>query len=209
MYPSRKVYSPQDFEIFLKQFVRVFQLFFVSIFNKNFYFCGLIYFIVITLLHICVMFHTLNYIQIMDNIKYKGSLLMYYVSLVSIAGNFITHITANLEAFFAKNDEEKIYKKLRDINEIFATKLNYTMDLDMIQRKYIRNTVGYFVFSAILSFALSFFSLPKDGSIFLFLLCRIMSVAMIRVRRCQIAFHINFLTIILRDLQILLKKHLP
>lgn len=146
------------------------------------------------------------HIQIMDNIKYTGSPIMYYVSLLSIAGNFLTHLMANLEAFFTRSDEEKIYRRLREINEIFAIKLNYTIDYNAIRRKFVRQTVVYFAFSAALSLALSFFSLPRNGSVAQFLLTRIMSVLMIRARRCQIAFHINALTNILWDLQVLLKR---
>lgn len=210
MYRSRRAYNPSDFDGFWKPIVRVFQVFCVShysIFNTNIHFYGLIYFIAYTLLHIWVMVHTLSHIQIHDtNVKYTGSPLMGYVGLISISGNFITHICANLEAFFTRNDEKDIYRKLREINEIFGTKLNYVVDYHAIRCKYLRTTVIFFIFSASLSFGLSFFSLLNYDNASLFLSSRVASVIMVRVRRCQIAFHINSLTHILWDLQILLKR---
>lgn len=65
----------------------------------------------------------------------------------------------------------------------------------------------FFIFSSIMSFSYSFFSLPtNEFDMFVYLLNRILSITIIRVRRCQISFHINALSHILLDLQVLLKR---
>lgn len=124
---------------------------------------------------------------------------------MSIVANFATHVFANLEVFLSKKDEKEIYQRLREINEIFASKLNYVTDFSIIRHKFVRRTITYFILAGALSFGYSFFSLPKDGSALYFLFCRFVAVVIIRVRRCQIAFHINNLSNILLDLKILLK----
>lgn len=207
MYQSRR-YNPLAFDRFWRPFVRIFQAFAVShysIFHKNIHIGHMIYFFTISLIHTRVMLHTLRHIQSVDNINYGGSPIMYYVSLISIIGNFVAHMVSNLEPLVSRKDEEEIYQKLREIDEILATKLNCFTDFNALRRKYIKHTVLYFVLTGLLSFGLSYFSMPKNG-IFPYLLNRLVSATVIRVRRCQIAFHINALTNILTNLQHLLKR---
>lgn len=212
MYPSGKPYDSQAVDLFWKPFVRVFQVFCVShysLFRSNVHNGHLAYFIGFSCFHILIMTYTLKHgphLHIIEDEKYKECPLMYYVSLMSIVANFATHTVANLETILSRKDEQQIYRRLREINEIFATKLNYVCDFTAIRQKFIRHTITYFILAGALSFGYSFFSLPKDGTSFHFLFCRFVAVVIIRVRRCQLAFHVNSLSNILMDLQILLKK---
>lgn len=210
MYPSRRAYNPFSFKKFWKPFVRVFQIFCVShysIYRSNYKISSLLYFIVFCTIHISVLLYALKDVHYLGNSNHKKSPLMYYVSFLSITNDLIEHLVAHFEAFFVKKEEEEIYRRLNIINDIFATKLNYVTDFNEVRRKRIRDTVAFFVISGIFATGLSFFSLPNDGyKMCLFLLSRIISVTIIRVRRCQVALIINYMSSILIDLQILLKK---
>lgn len=132
---------------------------------------------------------------------------MNYVSFMSIGGNFVTHLIAHLEPLFTQKHEIELYRRLNEINGIFALKLNYVTDFDAIRKKFIWKTISFFVFASSLSFGYSMFFLPTDRKgMTIFLICRLLSVTVIRSRRCQIAFHVNNLTNILRDLGVLLKR---
>lgn len=213
MYPSNKAYNPRAFDSFWKPFVRVSQAFCVSHYSiwhqsKNGF--RLIYFILFGTLHISLIIYTLTngpYLHVIVNDKYKRSSLMFYVSLMSIIGNLIAHMMAHLEPLFTKKHELEMYRKLREIDEIFATKLNYVTDFSTIRNEFIKYTVSFYIFAASLSFGYSIFTLPDDAiSTAVFLLNRLIAVFVIRVRRCLIAFHVNTMTNILRDVQILLKQ---
>lgn len=213
MYPAKNAYNQRAFVLFWRPFIRVFQALCVShysIFHTNRHTYRLIYFTVFSILNIAIKVYTIKHgphIHIVANNNYKENSLMNYVSFISIAGNFFTHVIAHLEPIFTRKHEVEIYRKLDEINEIFATKLNYVTDFNAIRKKFIRHTVVYFVFASCLAFSYSFYTLPKDGlSMAWFLVGRIISIAVIRGRRCLIAFHINTLTNILMDLQILLKR---
>lgn len=213
MYPLQKSYNARAFELFWKPFVRVFQMVCVShysIFYRRHRSIRIVYFVVISILHTLLMFYTLVYglhIQIRPNKQHKESPLMYYVNFISVAGNFITHTIAHVEPFFTQNQENEIYLRLNGINEIFATEFNYIVDFDAIKRKHIQHTVLFYFCSATVSFGYSFFSLPAVSSdVILFLINRILAVTVIRARRCYAALIINMQTIILQDLQILLKR---
>lgn len=210
MYPSQRAYNPLAFKIFWRPFVRVFQVFCVShfsIYRSNYKIRNVLYFIVFCTLHISVLLYALKDVHYLGNNKYKKSPLMYYVSLLSIINDLIEHVVAHFESFFVRKQEEEIYRRLDMINHIFATKLNYVVDLDEVRKTHIRDTVVFFVLSAIIATGLSFFTLPNDGyRMSLFLMSRIISVTIIRVRRCQVAIIINYTSSILMDLQILLKR---
>lgn len=213
MFASKQTYNPRAFDSFWRPYVRVFQALCVShysIFNTKYRCVRLIYHLTMSVLHISLMAYTLKYgqhLHLMLNTPYKKSSLMYYVSLMGLAGNFVTHIVAHLEPLFTRKYEEEIYGKLREIDETFAIKLSYVTDFNAIRRKFIGHTVTYFVFAGVLSLAYSLLSIPTDAySIWIYVLTRIMSATMIRARRCLIAFHVNTLNNILRDLQILLKQ---
>lgn len=210
MYPSQRAHNPLAFEIFWRPFVRVFQLFGVShysIYRSNYNVTGLLYFIGFSTLHILILVFSLKDVHYLGSSKYKQSPLMYYVSFMSISIDFIEHSVAHLEPFFARKHEEEIYRRLNVINEIFAKKLNYIINFDAVRRKHYRDTITFFVISAIVASGLSFFSLPNDGySTTMFLLSRIGVVTIIRVRRCQASLIINYISNILMDVQILLKR---
>lgn len=213
MYSSHRPYNPSAFKLFWKPFIRVFQAICVShysIFYRDCHVGRFIYYIVFTTLHTALMCYALIHglhIHIKPNGSQKESPLMYYVNFVSVTGNFVTHTIAHLEPLFTRNQEAEIYQRLNEINEIFALKLNYVIDFVAIKRKYIRRTVVFYIFSAVISFGYSFYSVPESTSgILLFLINRFFSVIIIRSRRCQVAFIINALTNSLTDLQILLKR---
>lgn len=213
MHQSQAAYNPRAFESFWKPFVRCSQVLCVShysTFHRNERVGRIIYFIIFSALHISLMVYTLInglHIQMKPSNKYKTSPLMFYVNFISVAGNFITHTVAHFEPFFSRKDEQEIYRRLNEINEIFALKLNYVTDFNAIKKKFIRGTMTFFVFAATISFGYSFFSLPtEDNTVFLFLLNRALAVVIIRARRMQAAFLINSLTNILTDLQLLLKR---
>lgn len=213
MHPSQKVYNPRVFELFWKPFVRFFQALAVShysIFYSDKRLSRLIYFVCISTLQISLMIYMLFHgprVHFIGNKVFKESPLMNYVSFMSIVGNFVTHLVAHLEPLFTQKHEIDIYQRLNEINEIFALKLNYVTDFNLIRKRFIRDTVSFFIFASSLSLGYSMFFLPTDiKNVCIFLICRILSVLMIRSRRCLIAFHINNLTNILHDLQVLLKK---
>lgn len=213
MTPSSKPYDPKAFESFWKPFIRVFQAICVShysTFYRTQHIGRLVYFIVFSTLHVSLMFYTLInglHIQVRPNSQHRESPLMFYVNFVTVTGNFVSHTIAHLEPLFTRNDEQEIYRRLNEINEIFALKFNYVTNFDVIKRKFVRKTVLFYVCAAFMSFGYSFFSLPTDvSSLLLFLLNRIFAVIIIRARRCQAAFIVNALSHILKDLQILLKR---
>lgn len=215
MYPSRKVYNPQAFVSFWKPFIRIFQVCCVShysLFHSSEHIGRLIYYIIFSSLHILSMIYTLYnglLIQMKPDNKYKESTLMFYVNSISVSGNFLTHVVAHFEPLFTKKYEEDIYHKLNEINEIFALKLNYVTNFDVIRHKFISRTVLFFTITACVSMGYSFYSLPADHhsmNTFLFLMNRAFGVVVIRARRCQLAFLVNMLSNILVDLQILLKR---
>lgn len=213
MHPSLKAYNPRAFETFWKPFIRVFQALAVSnhsIFYSTQKFSRLLYFVGISTLQISLLTYILAYldsVHFIGNKHFKESPLMNYVSFLSIAGNYMAHLVSHLEPLFTRKYEEDIYRRLNEINEIFALKLNYVTDFNVIRKNFIRKTVSFFIFASSLSFGYSLYYIPGDPKgMVIFILCRVMSVVMIRSRRCQIAFHVNNLTNILKDLQILLKR---
>lgn len=213
MHPSKKVYCVAAFQRFWRPFVRVFQALGVShysIFYSNVRVYGVLNFIGISVMQISLLMYVLingPRVHYIGNENFKESPLMNYVSFMSIGGNFLTHLIAHLEPLFTQKHEVELYRRLNEINEIFASKLNYVTDFDAIRKNFIRKTISFFVFASTLSFGYSMFFLPTDAKgMTIFLICRFLSVTVIRSRRCQIAFHVNNLTNILNDLAVLLKR---
>lgn len=214
MYPSNRGFDPRAFDSFWKPIVHVFQVFGVahpSVYHSNKYrFFRFVYFILFGTLHISMMIYILingPYQHIIMNDKYKRSSLMFYVSLMSILGNLVAHIAAHFEPLLSKKSETEIYRKLREIDEIFATKLNYVTNFNVVRREFIEYTVSFFVFAASLSFGYSVFTLPDNlHDTVVFFSNRLIAVTVIRARRCLIAFHVNTLTNILNDINILLTQ---
>ncbi|XP_031622568.1 putative gustatory receptor 2a [Contarinia nasturtii] len=213
MYPSSTSYNPQAFKLFWIPFVRFFQLLCVSnysVFYSTQRVGRLIYFLTFSTLRIALLIYTLFsglHIQMRPDGQHKYSRLMFYVNFVSLLGNILTQACAHLEPLFTRKHEEEIYRKLNEINQCFATKLNYVTNFEIIRKKYIWHTMTFFIISSGVSFSYSFYSLPgNDFDKFIFLLNRALAVIIIRVRRCQLAFHINGLNNILFDLNFLLKR---
>lgn len=213
MYPSQKPYQAQALESLWKPFLRFFQLLCVShysIFHRKRHLVRMVYFIITSALHTALMLYTLLYglyIQIKPSKQHSESTLMFYVNFLSVAGNFVTHTIAHVEAFFTKNQENEMFRRLNEINGIFARKFNYHADFVAIKRKHMQHTAFFYFCSTAASFGYSLFSLPAtSGDVLLFLINRFLAVVIIRTRRCYAALFINMQTIILRDLQILLKR---
>lgn len=213
MYPSQKPYQARALESLCKLFLQFFQMLCVShysTFHRKHHLIRMVYFIVASALHTGLMFYTLIYglhIQIRPNELYSESTLMFYVNFLSMAGNFVTHTIAHVEAFFTQNQEKEIFRRLNEINEVFATEFNYIADFDAIKRKHMHSTVLFYFCSSAASFGYSLFSLPTASSdAALFLVNRFLAVIIIRTRRCYAALVINMQAIVLRDLQILLKR---
>lgn len=213
MHPPGKLYNPKAFELFWRPFVRYFQAFGVShysIFYPKVRIYRMLNFVGICVLQMSLLAFVLIHgprVHYIGNANFKESPLMNYVSFMSIGANFLSHLVAHLEPLFTRTSEVQLYQRLNEINEIFARKLDFVTDFDVIRRKFIRKTIAFFVLASILSFIYSMFFLPADiKGMSIFLVCRLLSVVIIRSRRCQIAFHVNYLTRILHDLRILLKR---
>lgn len=213
MHPSRQAYNPRAFELFWTPFVRFFQALAVSnysIFHPIRKFHRMIYFVSVSTFQISLLTYVLingPRVHFIGIKSFKESPLMNYVSFLSIVGNFVSHLVSHFEPLFFQSHEGDIYRRLNEINDIFALKLNYVTNFQKIRRNFLRKTVSFFVFASCLSFGYSMFYIQMDlKSMCIFIICRIISVVMIRSRRCQIAFHINYLTIVLNDLQVLLKR---
>lgn len=213
MYPSQGPYNQRAFESFWKPFVRVFQLLGIShysLFHTTDRIGRMIYYITFSTLHIVLMFYTFwsgLHINMIPTKKYKTSPLMFYVNLASVSGTLVAHIVAHLEPLFARKHEHDIYRKLNEINEIFATKLNYVTDFKIIRKRFIWHIVMFYTFSTTISIVYSLYSMPTNAfDIILFLGNRVLSAIVNRARRCQLMFLIDSMGNILLDLQILLKR---
>lgn len=135
---------------------------------------------------------------------------MFYVNSLSIIGSMVVHIAIHVEALFRKKQEQKLYDKLKLIDDLFATKLNHLTDYKMRRSKYIRQNVVVSVFSVILAAASSFTTLPdlnKGIQIHFMKPIHIIPVFVIRCRWCYISIFLNAIADTLDDLQLLLKKH--
>lgn len=134
---------------------------------------------------------------------------MYYVNSLSIFGSIITHITIHLEVLFSMKQEEEIYVKLNEINDIFATKLNFIINYKERRVNYIRNAIGTFVLTILLASASSLATIPdlKNGIEIHFMKpIHIIPITIIRSRWCYVALLLNVIADTLNDLQNLLKK---
>lgn len=198
-----------SFEKFWKPFVRVFQVFCTShyaVYHTNAQIYRFIYFITLSSIHVFFMIYTLKTVHYLASHEYKEIPLMGYVSFMSITGDFLEHVIAHLEPLFARKHEEEMYKRFEEINEIFSTKLDHRIDFDAVRRKQ-KSTIGFFVFSGLFALGLSFFTMPTGGyNILAFLLTRVVTITIIRIRRCQASFVINLLSYILTDLQQILRR---
>lgn len=212
MYPSPTPYNPRSFKLFWKPFVRGFQILCVShysTFHANVHISRVIYFYIFSTLHIALRTYTLCGGLWIDKKKSdkNDSPLMLYVSFMGIFGNYVAEFCAHLEPLTMQKHEKEIYQLLNKIDNIFAVKLNYVTNFDVLRRKYIWHTMMFFIASVVVSFSYALFSLPAGNfEKFLFLSSRAVTLTVIRARRCLLAFHINTLSNILFDLQILLKR---
>lgn len=209
MYPSQTPYNPNAINLFWKPFIRVFQAFSVShysIFRPKHHPGHLVYFIAYSLFNVITNMYSLNRIYLSDKIVYEKSHIMYYVSFSTILNHTIVSFTYHSEAFFSLKKQQKIVQKLSEINEVFATKLNYNTDFDAIKKKFIRHTATCLICISMFYIGGAIHSPPTDGSIYTFLLMRIVATSTTIMRRFQIAIHINSITNILTELKILLEK---
>lgn len=209
MFPSQNPYNPNAFNSFWKPFIRVFQAFSMShysIFRSEHHPGYLVYFIVFSLFNVIINTYSLNLIYLLDKSLYERSHIMYYVSYVTILNHTIVSYIYHFEAFFSLKKQQKIIQKLSEINEVFATKLNYNTDFGAIRKKFIRHTATCLVCISMFFIGGAIHSPPADGSTYTFVLMRIVALSANIMRRFQIAIHINSITNILTELKILLEK---
>lgn len=141
-----------------------------------------------------------------DKNRFKKSILIYYVSCASIIAHAVVFSIAHIESFTIKKQEAELYRRLRDIEDIFALKLSYVRDFDAIRRKCVWPTIIYWIIAGLSAYFTSLFSIPSGHLSFFYVLFHPINVFVNRVRRCQISMHINHLTGILVDLKILLER---
>lgn len=212
--------NPSEYETFWKPFTRYFQFMCVSHYSiyrprlRNHFLKSLpflLYFLVFASVH--VVFLTLHLKKgIREGVdlpfmKRKESPLMFYVNCLSIFGTFATHTTTHLETLLSGKRENDIHQKLKKINEIFATKLNYIIDYKARRIRYIRKTVTVFVFAWLLSLCSSLIKVPiSNHDKYFNQPILILAVTVIRSRGCHIALVLNTISDILKDLQYLLRQ---
>lgn len=212
--------ASSEFETFWKPFVRVFQVLCVSHYSvyrprlRNSFLKSLpflLYFVTFASVHI--IFLTLNLRKGLREgrdhplMKRRESPLMFYINCLSIFGTFATHITTHLETLLSGKRENEIHQKLKKINDIFATKLNYVIDYKARRVRYVRKTVSVFVFAWVLSAGSSLITVPiSNHDKYFNQPILILAVTIIRSRGCQIALFLNTIADILKDLQFLLRQ---
>lgn len=210
-----------EFEVFWKPFIRVFQAFCVShysIFRPNFYqnyrnnFQFLIYFVVCSSIYIIFVFSTL-YGAFMDyneyeEVKQNSRPIMYYVNTLNTFCSYATHLAIPFENLFYGKRENEICKKLKQINDTFATKLNYIPDYKARRNRYLYRPILIFVFDILLAYASVFVILPEsDEEDASYVQPTVMiGIIILRVRWCQVALFLDVIADTLRDLQVLLKQ---
>lgn len=230
MFPSRRMVKlknriiSDEFEVFWRPFLRTFQALCVSnylIFRPNIRnnfrrsFPFLLYFLTLVSIYILLVILTASKgLQTKNSetkqpLKHKESHLMYYVNSLSISGSIITHITTHLEVLFSMKQEEEIYEKLREINEMFVKKLNFMINYKARRVNYIKNEIGTFMLTILLASASSLATIPnlKNGIEIHFMKpIHIFTVTIIRARWCYVALLLNIIADTLNDLQNLLKQ---
>lgn len=215
---------PCDFEAFWRPFIRTFQAFCVSsylLFRPNIRdnfrqsWLYLMYFLSLASLHISLVILTTSGGLYSENneteqpMKYKESHLMFYVNSLSIFGSIITHTTIHMEALLGTKHEQQIFEKLRAIDDILATKLNFMVDYKARRAKYMRKVVGTFALTVVLASTSTLATIPnlKTGIEIHFMKpIQIIAIIIIRSRWCYIALLINVIADKLNDLQRLMKK---
>lgn len=204
----RGYYDPQTFDSFWKPFIRVFQAFCMShysIFHTRNHYGRLVYFIIFSIFDNFINSYSLVQIFHLDKSLYQKCWLMYFVSFMSIGSHIVMHVIFHLEALCTLQQQEEMCQKIRDIDKIFTTKLNYQTDFDAIRRNFAR-TAGFFVFTATFLIVGAFQSHPTDSSMLTFVLCRFLVVSANFIKKYQIAIHMKMLTNILMDLKIVLAE---
>lgn len=160
-------------------------------------------------IHVGIMFYALkrglHVVETKPDDRYKESPLMYYVNCMSTLGNIVSHLTTHFETLVKGKHESEIYRKLEEIDEIFATKLKNPLDYKQLQKKYIRQTIGVFILCTFISITSTLITIPIDKDNFV-RPTLIFAILIIRGRGCQIALVLNVLCDILLDLKILLKR---
>lgn len=134
----------------------------------------------------------------------RASPLMYYVQFISVFGNFITHLVSHAEALLKGRYEIEILNKFREIDMIFATKLNHKINFSAIRKHILIETIATFFISIVLASFSVFVPVVNTEMYIRFLY--IYEFTILRVRGFQIAFVMHFLSRCLSDMQILLKR---
>lgn len=212
MYPSKSAYNPQAFDSFWKPFIRFFQALCQSHYSTFYFtkhFGRLIYFIAFSVCDILTNLYTIQIVWMMDKKQFKNSCLMYFVSFLSIIMHIIVHSMCHFESIATRKEENEIYRRYREIDEIFALKLGYVQDFSAIRKNCISPVVYYWIFGGAVSFITSLYSIPTDESMLvqiIFTLLHTSNLFINRSRRCQVSIHISFLTHTLIDLKVLLER---
>lgn len=212
-----------EFEIFWKPFVRIFQAICVSHYSvfrpslrnswlKSLPFC--IYWFLFGIGNYVLILQTTikGYSRPSDSppntvgLEIKPSILMHYVNALSLYSSLATHIIFHYENILFGQHEVEICEKMKTIDDIIQTQLNHATDYKVRRTKYIR-TVCIFMGCAILSISTAFSILPElyHGMFFMspFMLT---VVIVLRARWCQITLYLCMIADTLEDLHILLKQ---
>lgn len=216
---------PCEFEAFWRPFIRIFQALCVSsylVFRPNLHdnfrksWPYLMYFLSLASLHISLVvlttsggLHSETNETEQQPKKFKENHLMFYVNSLSVFGSIITHTTIHMEALFGTKQEQRIYEKLRAIDDVLVNKLNSTIDYKTRRAKYIRNVFGTFALTVVLASTSTLATIPnlKTGIEIHFMKpIQIIAIIIIRSRWCYIALLINVIADTLNDLQSLMKQ---
>lgn len=209
-----------EFDVLWKPFTSIFQAICVSNYsvfrpdlreNRFKSTMWLAYFISFSSIHLSIVYSATKNIlsEMPDNsqMKHRESQLMFYVNIMTMIGGFFTHITSHLEPLFNGKREQMIYVKLKQIDHIFTTKLNYKTDHRARHTKYFRQTVMVFLLSTLLAALSSFTSMPDLYQEKYFMQPIFIFPAFIaRSRWCYIAVIMNNIADNLFVLQSLLKE---
>lgn len=220
MYPSnsKPTDNPNQFQAFWKPFIRVFQWLCISHYSvfrlnlqKNYIKLIIfqIYHLICSALHTWIIFDVLLkrvYVHDNEHQPYKESFLMFYVKNMGLIVAFMAHATSHIEAFCNGKHECDIYRKLNEIHSIFSTKLNYTVDYNVLRKKYICRTLGIFTISMILSVWSGMVTPTTNISHHIYTqIIHFYAIIFLRSREYQIALMFNALNDILMDLRCLLQ----
>lgn len=195
--------TTSELNLFLMPYIRAFQMLCIShfsIFRPELYknrwrsVPYLVYFLLFISSHVVLTYFDCQLLLNMENKPNdKYSPLILLVNVMSVCGNFINHATLHIEALVQGKKERKLYRILNEINDIFATKLNHSMDYKGLRRKYARNMIPFFVIMAAVMFSVVYNSLSSLENRYMFMVFRIYTVIIICSREMYIALTLGIL----------------